>query len=75
MAEGRLEAEWSQTSAVLALLANCHRDPKKTRPFKPAQFNPFAQPRRGAAAPKVSMKSLRATLMGGEPRKPRLEKK
>ena len=31
MAEGRLAHDWARTSTVLALLANCHRDPKKTR--------------------------------------------
>ena len=42
MAESRLEQEWEQTSSVLALLANVHRDPKKGRRFSPADFNPFA---------------------------------
>ena len=27
-------------SCTLAMLANCHRDPKKTRPLSPADFNP-----------------------------------
>lgn len=42
MAEGRSRAAWGHTSAVLAMLANCHRDPKKTRPYRAAQFNPHA---------------------------------
>jgi hypothetical protein len=41
MAEGRQRATWAQTSAVLALVANCHRDPKKHRAFTPADFNPY----------------------------------
>ena len=41
MAEGRGQLEWSQTSALLALTANAHRDPKKTRAFKPSDFNPY----------------------------------
>ena len=44
MAEGRTEHDWAQTSAVLALIANVHRDPRKTRVFKPADFNPTAKP-------------------------------
>ena len=43
MAESRTRQAWSQTSAVLALVANVHRDPKKTRPFKPADFNPLVK--------------------------------
>ena len=27
---------------MLAMLANCHRDPKKKRPFKPEDFDPYA---------------------------------
>jgi hypothetical protein len=26
----------------MALIANVNRDPKKSRPFKPADFNPYA---------------------------------
>jgi len=29
-------------SALLALLANVHRDPKKTKAFTPNDFNPLA---------------------------------
>jgi len=43
MAEGKARDKWQHTSVVLALLANCHRDPKKTKPFKPADFDPFSQ--------------------------------
>ncbi|MCC5829759.1 MAG: hypothetical protein JJU36_09975, partial [Phycisphaeraceae bacterium] len=31
---------WTHTSIICALIANAHRDPKKHRPFKPADFNP-----------------------------------
>jgi hypothetical protein len=48
MADARQRAAWQHTASVLALLANCHRDPKKTRAFKPADFDPFA--RRGGDA-------------------------
>jgi len=43
MAEGRAKDEWARMSTLLALFANCHRDPKKTRAFKPADFDPFAR--------------------------------
>ncbi|MBM4125191.1 MAG: hypothetical protein FJ246_09620 [Nitrospira sp.] len=40
MGEARSQQAWAQTSSVLALIANLHRDPKKTRAYKPADFNP-----------------------------------
>ncbi len=40
MAEGRSAFAWNHTSSVLALIANVNRDPKKTRAFTPAHFNP-----------------------------------
>jgi len=42
MAEGHNENVWMLASAVMALLANCHRDPKKPV-FTPEQFNPTVQ--------------------------------
>ena len=47
MAEARAKDNWAHTSAVLALTANTHRDPKKSRPFRPDDFNPYAARRRG----------------------------
>jgi hypothetical protein len=40
MGESRSQQAWAHTSSVLALLANIHRDSKKTRAYKPADFNP-----------------------------------
>lgn len=45
MAEGRVRSEWARTTAQMALLANCHRDPKRGRLFKPADFDPFTERR------------------------------
>jgi len=42
MAEARSRDEWAHTSAILALIANVNRDPKKGRPLKPADFDPYA---------------------------------
>lgn len=41
MAEARRTDQWDHTSELLALIANCNRDPKKTRPYHSTQFNPF----------------------------------
>ena len=43
MAEARSRDRWARTSALMALIANCHRDPKKSRPFKPADFDPYLE--------------------------------
>jgi hypothetical protein len=42
MAEAKGKEAWGRMSALLALVANAHRDPKKTRAFKPADFDPYA---------------------------------
>lgn len=41
MAEGLVSAQWNHTSAILAMLANINRDPKKGRPLTPADFHPI----------------------------------
>ena len=43
MAEGKSQDSWQHTSAILCLIANANRDPKKTRAFKPSDFNPFSR--------------------------------
>ncbi len=43
LAEGSGRVRWAHTSAIMALIANVNRDPKKIRrAFKPEQFNPYA---------------------------------
>jgi len=51
MAEGRGRDEWGRMSSLLALIANVNRDPKKTRPFRPADFNPYEARKRGGGVP------------------------
>lgn len=47
MADGRLRERWNHTAAVLAMLANAHRDQRRrAEPFGVADFHPFAAPRR-----------------------------
>ena len=59
MGEARSKVQWSHTSAVLALLANINRDPKKhPSPFTVDQFNPHA--------PKRSKKETIKTVTMGE---------
>ncbi len=41
MAEGRRREAWDHTAAVMSLLANIHRDPRKGKAFKPEDFHPL----------------------------------
>lgn len=68
MSEGLGRERWAHTSAILALVANVNRDPKKrARPYKPDDFNPYRdreskkRPRRSAS--KEEMAFLREALM------------
>jgi hypothetical protein len=45
MAQAASREKWAHTASVLALIANANRDPKKTRPFKPSDFDPHATKR------------------------------
>lgn len=51
MMEGRAEQDWLHTSHLLALQANCHRDPKRS-PVHPAELNLFYQWRKRFHQPK-----------------------
>jgi hypothetical protein len=63
MSEGRQRHDWSIASAVMAVLANIHRDPKRSRPLKPADFDPFVQPQR---VPKVPITVLKDVFINGQ---------
>lgn len=43
MAEARVRDQWNHTAAVMALIANALRDPKRTGPLKPQDFHPLQQ--------------------------------
>ncbi|WP_428937764.1 hypothetical protein [Fontivita pretiosa] len=51
MAEGRIEQEWNHTAAILAMLANVNRDPKKGRALRPADFHPSSLKAAAGAKP------------------------
>lgn len=63
MAEARSREQWNHTSAVLALIANCHRDPKKTRAFKPADFHPHLNREQQAPLPKADITLLKTIFV------------
>jgi len=63
MADARRRDEWQHTSAVLAMLANIHRNPKKKpQPFTPAEFNPLAGERK-SAPPKTGVRTLKTIFV------------
>jgi len=68
MAEARGRDNWAHTSAILALIANVNRDPKKGRPFKAADFDPYAafdkKHGQGAAIEVTDMAVLKNTFVG-----------
>lgn len=58
MSEGAQQERWSRTSAEMALLANTVRDPKKTKPFTPSDFDPFAKERETGEKRKLTAASI-----------------
>ena len=64
MAEGMGRERWAHTSVLGALLANANRDPRRGRPFKPSDFDPYASADRRLrkAADKESLAILREAL-------------
>jgi hypothetical protein len=66
MAESRQQESWNHTSALLAMLVNVNRDPKKGRAAKPADFHPMVLARRDKAVPlKGSIKMLKSVFVDG----------
>ena len=63
MAEAKQRSDWLRTSALMALIANAHRDPKKSRAFKPADFDPFAG--QTDEKVKVGIEALRTVFIEG----------
>ena len=43
MSEAKSRDDWRHTAALMALVANVNRDPRKQRPLKPEDFNPHEQ--------------------------------
>jgi hypothetical protein len=66
MAEGLGRERWAHTSLLCAILANANRDPKRTRPFKPDDFNPYSRQdrRQRTVADKESLAILKEALTG-----------
>jgi hypothetical protein len=61
MAESRQREAWARTASLMALIANTQRDPKKTRAFKPSDFDPFSTSSEGA--PNAGIGVLKAVFI------------
>ena len=69
MAEARTRHDWSQTSSLLALIANAHRDRKKAKPFKPSDFDPTTGRHRASddgSKPVVGVEILKQVFLKGK---------
>jgi hypothetical protein len=68
MAEGRTRERWNHTAAVLAMIANVNRDPKKGRPLNPADFHPMQEAQVSAPLrPNVSVSLLKTIFVENRP--------
>jgi hypothetical protein len=69
MAEGRAEAAWDHTAALLCQVANIFRDPKKGSALKVSDFHPLRK--KPAAKSRLTIAQLRdqygALLTGAQP--------
>lgn len=66
MAEAKQTDEWNRSAALMALLANAHRDPKKSRKFKPSDFHPHLKRKHVASKakpPKVGIGVLKSVFV------------
>jgi len=78
MADARQRSDWQHTSALMCLLANLNRDPKKTGAFKPSDFDPFAKAagsKTGIPITKKNLKLLKKVFVKEPKRKRRRKRK
>uniref|UniRef100_A0A7C4LJ03 Uncharacterized protein n=1 Tax=Schlesneria paludicola TaxID=360056 RepID=A0A7C4LJ03_9PLAN len=67
MADAASRDRWQHTASLMALLANAHRDPKKTRPLKPIDFHPHRKPSpKPPAPPKADISVLKTVFVDRE---------
>jgi len=57
-----MKDEWSRTASLMAFVANTQRDPKKTRAFRPGDFDPFVK---SSKPPTVGVEILKDVFLHG----------
>jgi len=70
MAKGHGRDEWGRLSALLAWMANCHRDPKKGRALKPSDYDPYGrEPGEVVEVNSENIATLKQAFLNGQGRK------
>ena len=69
MADAASRDRWNHTASLLALLTNCHRDPKKVRAARPKDFHPHAKAQRSRheRKPRVGVDVLKQVFVDRGP--------
>ncbi|MFV0444652.1 MAG: hypothetical protein ACK5Q5_13865 [Planctomycetaceae bacterium] len=69
MADAASRDRWNHTASLLALITNCHRDPKKARAARPKDFHPHAKERRSRheRKPRVGVEVLKQVFVDRRP--------
>ena len=62
MADGARRERWARTSSMMALTANCNRDPRRGRPLKPADFDPYAEDEPPVIVTRETAQALRRAI-------------
>jgi len=63
LADARGKFEWEQTAGLMALIVNLVRNPKKSKPAKSTDFNPYAV--KPKAIVKVPLSVLKEVFVKG----------
>jgi hypothetical protein len=63
MLEGRQRHDWSIAASLMSVVANLHRDPKRSRSLKPSDFDPFTVKK---PVPKVPVTVLKDVFINGQ---------
>lgn len=69
MAEGHGRDRWGRMALLCALIGNAHRDPKKGRAFKVADFDPYdRQPEEAIEVNRENIATLKEAFLQKEGR-------
>ncbi|WP_417850654.1 hypothetical protein [Thalassoglobus sp.] len=70
MADAVSRDRWNHTASLMALISNCHRDPKKSRAARPKDFHPHTQPKSNRSSdpkPRVGVEVLKQVFVDRRP--------
>jgi len=70
MAESSSRDRWNHTASLMALISNCHRDPKRSRAARPKDFHPHTQSKPSLPSeskPRVGVEVLKQVFVDRRP--------